>query len=141
MIFTLIINWRDRGGRQIAWIFLLTSILFNWVIGQSVWIESYVIYAVNELVMIHFVYKSGASDNLVRDMITISIASILVQLFAGLVMLIEYYDSSIYMIACQVIFILQAIRLTAHGLATRKAGNIGGGSLDFLYSDNSGKKL
>ena len=141
MIFTLVINWRNRGGRQIAWIFLLTSILFSWIIGQSVWIESYVLYAINELVMIHFVYKSRASDNLVRDMITISVASILVQLFAGLIMWVESYDSSIYMMACQTIFILQVIRLTAHGLATRKAGDTRGGSLDSLYSDNSGKKL
>ena len=137
----LVINWRDSGGRQVAWIFLLTSILFNWIIGQSVWIESYVLYAINELVMIHFVYKSRASDNLVRDMIIISVTSILVQLFAGIIMWIEYYDSSIYMVACQTIFILQVIRLTAHGLATRKAGDIGCSPLGSLYSDSSGKKL
>ena len=108
---------------------------------MSVWIESYVLYALNELVMIHFVYKSRASDRLVRDMIYISIASIGVQLIAGLIMWIEYYDSSVYMIACQSIFILQVIRLTAHGLVTRKAGNTGGGSLDHIHSNHSGKKL
>jgi len=141
MIFTLVINWRKIGDRQVAWIFLLTSMLFDWIISQSVWIESYVIYAINELIMIHLVYHSKASNNLVRDMITISVASIGVQLIAGLVMWVEYYDSSIYMIACQSIFILQVIRLTSHGLVTRKAGNTGGGSLDYLHTDNSGKKL
>jgi len=141
MVFALAINWRNSGGRQVAWILLWTSVLFNWIIGQSVWIESYVLYSLNELVMIHFVYHSKAPDNLVRGMIWISIASIGVQLIAGLIMWIEYYDSSIYMIACQSIFILQVIRLTSHGLVTRKAGNTGGGSLDYLHTDNSGKKL
>lgn len=141
MIFTLAMNWRNSGGRQVAWILLWTSALFNWIIGQSVWIESYVLYSLNELVMIHFVYHSKAPDNLVRGMIWISIASIGVQLIPGLVMWVEYYDSYIYMIACQTIFILQVIRLTANGLATRKAGNTRGGSLDSIHSNHSGKKL
>jgi len=139
MLFLLLINWRG-DGRNVAFIFLLTSVVFNWIISTSEGEEAFVLYAVNELVMLLLIRFSDGPDRLVRDMILISIFSIVVQL-QGLIMWADYYSSSVYMLLCQVVFSLQIIRLLAHGLATREIADTRRGSMDSIYTDNRGKKL
>jgi len=139
MIFLVLINWRG-DGRNVALIFLLTSVVFNWIIGTSEGVEAYVLYSFNELAMIFLLRISTGPATLVRDMISISILSIVVQL-SGLLMWMDYQESTLYMAFCQVVFILQIIRLTAHGLATREITDTRRGSMDSIYTDNSGKKL
>jgi len=78
MMFLVLINWRG-DGRNVACIFLLTSVVFNWIIGTSEGEEAFVLYAVNELVMLLLIRFSSGPERLVRDMILISIFSIVVQ--------------------------------------------------------------
>jgi len=139
MIFLVLINWRG-DGRTVAIIFLSTSVVFNWIIGTAEGIEAYVLYSFNELAMIFFLRISNGPIRLIRDMIGISILSIVVQL-SGLLMWMDYYESTLYMALCQMVFILQIIRLTAHGLARREASNIECGFMDSIHTRNSDKKL
>ncbi len=139
MIFTLAINWRG-DGRNLAGLFLLISLFFDWMLTYATFIDSYVLYAAGELVLIHFMYISNGPEILVRDMIKLSILSIVVQL-SGLLIWMDYYESTVYMALCQVVFILQTIRLLAHGLATRETSDTRCGSMDSLHIDNSGEKL
>jgi len=139
MIFLVLINWRGDGS-NVACIFLSTSVVFNWIISTSEGEEGFVLYAVNELVMLLIIRFSRGPERLIRDMILISIFSIAVQLL-GLLVWSDYYSSSVYMTLCQVVFALQIIRLLAHGLATREIADTRRGSMDSIYTDNSGKKL
>jgi len=139
MIFLVLINWHSNG-RNVACIFLATSVVFNWIISTSEGEEAFVLYAVNELAMLLLIRFSNGPERLVRDMILISIFSIAVQL-QGLIMWADYYSSSVYMTLCQVVFAIQIIRLLAHGLANRKAKDNGCGSMDSIHTSNSDKKL
>ena len=139
MVITALINIRGDGF-NIAGLFILVSIFFGWLIGIATYIESYILYACGELILIHLMSISNGPLNLIMDMIKLSILSIVVQLL-GLLMWVEYYDSDLYVALCQVVFILQLIRLTAHGLATRKAFDNRSGDLDSLYTSDSGEKL
>jgi len=139
MIFLALINWRG-DGRNVAIIFLATSVVFNWIVSTSEGEEAFVLYAVNELVMLLIIRFSNGPYRLVRDMVLISIFSIVVQLL-GLLRWDSYYSSSVYMTLCQVVFAIQIIRLIAHGLATREIADTRRGSMDSIYTDNSGKKL
>ena len=139
MIFLVLINWRG-DGRNVAIIFLATSVVFNWIIGTSEGVENYVLYSLNEVVMFAMFHIFNGPKMLVRDMKLLSILSIVVQL-SGLLMWMDYYESTLYMALCQMVFILQIIRLTAHGLANREASNTECGLMDSLYTRNSDKKL
>jgi len=139
MLFMLAVNWRG-DGRNVSGIFLVTSLTFGWIIQQSTWIDSYVVYSINEAVFIYLICISNGPNRLVKDMVKISILSMVVQLI-GLLMWIQYYGSSVYMALCQMVFILQAIRLIAHGLATGKTFHTRGSTLDSIHVSDSGKKL
>ena len=139
MIFLVLINWHG-DGRNVAIIFLATSVLFNWIISTSEGEEAFVLYAVNEVAMIILIRLSSGPERLIKDMILISILSIVVQLL-GILRWDNYYSSSVYMTLCQVVFALQIIRLLAHGLANREATNTECGFMDSLYTRNSDKKL
>jgi len=139
MIFLVLINWRG-DGRNVACIFLLTSIVFNWVIGTSDGVEAYVLYSFNEMSLFVLLHISNGPKSLVKDMRKLSILSIVVQL-SGVLMWMVYLESTAYLILCEMIFILQIIRLAAHGLDRREASNTQCGSMDSLYTRNSDKKL
>jgi len=139
MIFLVLINWRG-DGRNVAIIFLATSVVFNWIVDTTGGIEAYVLYSLNELSMISLLRISNGPSKLIGDMIKLSIFSIAVQLL-GLLMWVEYYGSSVYLALCQVVFVLQIIRLAAHGLATGKAFDTRRGSMDSVHVDNSGESL
>jgi len=139
MLFLVLINWRG-DGRNVAFIFLATSILFNWIIGTSEGIEAYVLYSFNELAMIFLIRISNGPLSLVKDMIKLSTLSIVVQL-SGLLMWMDYNESTLYMALCQMVFILQIIRLIAHGLATGKTIHTRSSTLDSIHVGDSGKKL
>jgi len=139
MIFLVLINWRG-DGRNVACIFLATSVVFNVIINTSEGEEAFVLYAVNELVMLLLIRFSNGPKRLIRDMILISIFSIVVQLL-GLLRWDYYYSSSVYMTLCQVVFSIQIIRLLAHGLANREATNTECGFMDTIHTSNSDKKL
>jgi len=139
MIFLVLINWRG-DGRNVALIFMATSVLFNWIISTSENEEGFVLYAVNEVVMLLLIRFSNGPERLIRDMILISTFSIVVQLL-GLLRWDSYYSSSVYMTLCQVVFALQIMRLIAHGLAIREITDTRRSSMDSIYTDNSGKKL
>jgi len=139
MIFLVLINWRGNG-RNVACIFLSTSVVFNWIIGTSEGVENYVLYSVNEALMFALFHISNGPRMLVEDMKILSILSIVVQL-SGVLMWMGYYESTAYLIFCEMIFILQIIRLTTHGLARREASNTQCGFMDSIHTRNSDKKL
>jgi len=139
MIVVLATNWHG-DGRILAGLFLLVSLVFGWMLTYSTFIDSYVMYALGELALIHFMYISNGPEKLVRDMIKLSTLSIVVQL-SGLLMWMDYYESTLYMAFCQAVFILQIIRLLAHGLANREATNTQCGFMDSIHTSDSDKKL
>jgi len=139
MVFLVLINWRG-DGRNVAIIFLTTSVVFNWIIGTSEGVENYVLYSINEAFMFAMFHIFSGPRVLVRDMKILSILSIVVQLL-GVLMWMAYFESTAYLILCEMIFILQTIRLTAHGLARRETSNTECGFMDSLYTRNSDKKL
>ena len=139
MIFLVLINWRG-DGRNVAIIFLATSVVFNWIIGTSEGVENYVLYSVNEFVMFAMFNIFNGPKTLVRDMKILSILSIVVQLL-GVLMWMAYFESTAYLILCEMIFILQTIRLIAHGMARREAANTQRGFMDSIHISDSGEKL
>jgi len=139
MIFLVLINLRGNG-RNVAIIFLTTSVVFNWIVSTSEGEEAFVLYAFSEVSMIILMRLFRGPEKLIKDMILISILSIGVQLL-GLIRWDNYYSSSVYMTLCQVVFALQIMRLIAHGLATREITDTRRSSMDPIYTDNSGKKL
>jgi len=139
MIFLVLINWQG-DGRNVACIFLATSFVFNWIIGTSEGIENYVLYSINEASMFAMFHIFNGPRMLVRDMKILSILSIVVQL-SGVLMWMVYLESTAYLILCEMIFILQTIRLIAHGLARRETSNTECGFMDSIHTRNSDKKL
>jgi len=139
MIFLVLINL-SGDGRNVAIIFLITSVVFSWIIGTSEGVENYVLYSFNEVFMFAMFHLFSGPKVLVRDMKILSILSIVVQL-SGVLMWMVYLESTAYVILCEMIFILQTIRLIAHGLARRETSNTQRGFMDSIHTSDSGKKL
>lgn len=139
MIFIVLINWRG-DGRNVAIIFMATSIVFNWIIGTSEGPEAYVLYSFNEAFMFAMLHISNGPKSLVKDMKILSILLIVVQL-SGVLMWMVYLESTAYLILCEMIFILQTIRLIAHGLARREASDTQCGFMDSIHTSDRGEKL
>ena len=139
MAIVCFINNRTDGA-IIAVLFVIVSLSFDWIISTTTFVDSYVIYALGELTLIYFMNISNGPERLVKDMKALSTLSIVVQL-SGLLMWMGYYESTLYMALCQMVFILQIIRLIAHGLARREASNTQRGFMDSIHTSNSDKKL
>ncbi len=139
MVIAFVLNYRG-DGRLVAGIYLIASLMTGYMLEHTASVESFAIYAMGELLLIHLMCSIENRSRLISDMINISRLSIAVQLI-GAVLWIEYYQTDVYITLCEIVFSLQILRMLWHGLATREATNCFSGSMDTLYFSYSGKKL
>ncbi len=139
MVGAIILNLKGEGF-IVAGAFLLVSLILGYLLQSSANVETYALYACGELLFIHFIHSQSAAKTLVSDMVNLSRLSIAVQLF-GAIAWIEYYSADYYLIACELVFAMEILRLFAHGFATRKVADIWGNTLDSFNINCSGQKL
>lgn len=139
MIGVVILNL-SGDGFLVAGAYLVISLFIGYLLDHAANVEVYAIYAAGELLFIHCIHSIAVRTPLISDMISISRLSIFFQL-VGVVLWIEYYDSSTYMALCEIIFIMQVLRMTVYGFATRKGSNPWSNTVDYLHTNYRGEKL